>query len=400
VLVPGTLALLVGFSAWVIAAHPQQPVWDQQALLASRIGGPAAPAPATGFTSQLIVALLQPLLPDAPAARDAALRTLAMVLYLGSAAWLAARLFARRASAVVLLLLVTTSQYPFLWLSSELFTGALLMAALAAWASAAPPALAGALLALFGLCKPDAILPALALLAYWAARAPDRREALRLAGAFAGTLLLLLLPGTLTAGLGYFTTYGGAGGRTFASFGQHYAALAAGFQVGETVPNPWTETGAYVSRHVPGATGLGDVVLGHFPRYAEFVALACVRGLFRAGYVANYAALAVPILLFAGWRARLGWGDRERALLLAFVGVAPFVLFAYPHVRYLARYYPLFVLLLLLFMERLGASRDAVRRPALLAAGACLACSLVENALRLAAALARGAQTVVYWFPD
>jgi hypothetical protein len=115
----------------------------------------------------------------------------------------------------------------------------------------------------------------------------------------------LLLPDTLFGGLDYFNVYGGSGGRSFASFSQHYAALAARFQIGAVVPNPWSETSAYMVRHFPGAEGLPDVLLDHFPRYVEFVALSCVRGLFRAAYVTNYAALVIPILVFAGYRARI-----------------------------------------------------------------------------------------------
>ncbi len=76
------------------------------------------------------------------------------------------------------------------------------------------------------------------------------------------------------------------------------------------------------------------------------------------------------------------------------------VLFAYPHVRYLARYYPIFVLLLLMALERLAAANGPGRRPALVAATACLAFSLVENGLRLAAGIGSISQAGVYWFPD
>ena len=398
--VPCLLAGLIVASGWIIAANPQEPVWDQQALLDARFGGPSLPAPATGFTSQLIVALASPLLSDAPAVRNSAVRVIAMALYLASAGLLASRLLHQRAAVAVLLLFVTVSQYPFLWLSSELFTGALLMFAIAAWAGGAPPAVTGGLLALLGLCKPDVILVAVTLLAWWAHRAPDRREAAILVTAFGATLFALLLPGTLAAGLDYFRSYGGSGGRSFASFGQHYAAIAASFQIGATAPNPWTETAVYLERHFPGATRLSDVVFGHFPRYVEFVALACVRGLFRAAHVANYAALAIPFLVWTWRRAKHPLGDREKTLCLTFVGVLPFVLFAYPHVRYLARYYPIFVLLLLLGLERLLAVDSPGRRPALVAAFACLALSLVENGLRLASGLANLSQTAVYWFPD
>jgi hypothetical protein len=398
--IPCLVAVLVIGSAWIIAANPQQPVWDQQALLDVRLSGKVVPSPSMGFTSQLVVALAKPLLPSSPAALDAGIRIIAMALYFGAAALLATRLLERKIAVAALLLLLLTSQYPFLWLSSELLTGAFLMFAIAAWSRGAPPVLTGVVLALFALCKPDAILVALVLLAWWTVRAPNRHEATTLVGAFALTLLALMIPGAVTGGAQYFVSHGGSGGRSFASFGQHYAALAANFQIGAEVPNPWSETAAYVDRHFPGASGMSDVVFDHFPRYLEFVALASVRGLFRGIYVTNYAAIAVPIVAFAIYRTRLTPGDHAKTLLLSFIGLLPFVLFAYPHVRYLARYYPIFLLLLFMALERLAAADDSIRRPALVAAIACLAFSLVENSLRLTAALARLPETSVYWFPD
>jgi hypothetical protein len=146
---------------------------------------------------------------------------------------------------------------------------------------------------------------------------------------------------------------------------------------------------------------MGDVITGHFPRYLNFVALSCVRGIFRAGWLANWALLAVPCLAW-GWR-RGGFesSDRERTLLLTFVGVAPFVLFSFPHVRYLARYYPVFVAGVLLVLERVLSVDDrASRRPVLITAGACLAVSLLVNFGRLFDGLAALSSNGQYWFPD
>jgi branched-subunit amino acid transport protein AzlD len=69
-------------------------------------------------------------------------------------------------------------------------------------------------------------------------------------------------------------------------------------------------------------------------------------------------------------------------------------------VRYLARYYPIFVLLVLMALERLASSENPVARPALVVSAACLALSLVENSLRFAAGLAQLPETAIYWFPD
>lgn len=399
--VPLLVSALLLAASWVILANPREPVWDQLALLEARFQAPHYPSPARGFTSELIVAIYRAAWAGGGAAQNAGLRVIAMVLYILSAALLARALLGRRALIAFFLCLLFTSQYPFLWLSSELFTGAFLMMAITAWTVGASPWLVGGLLALLGLCKPDVIILSVALLAYWAHRRSSREEVVALVVSFSLSLAVLLLPGWLAAGWDYFLTYGGTGGRSFASFSQHYAALMAPLQIAGAPPNPWTETAAYMQRHFPDARNMSDVVFGHFPRYVEFVALSAVRGLFRAGYVVNYAALAVPCLAWGWRRGRFSLTDREKTLYLSFIGLAPFVLFSYPHIRYLARYYPLFLLLVLTALERVLTIEDrALRRPVLLTAGLCLGVSFFENLRRLSAGLAHVAELGQYWFPD
>jgi hypothetical protein len=399
--VPLLCAALILAASWVILANPREPVWDQLALLRAGFESPHHPSPARGFTSELIVAIYRAAWSGGGAAQNAGLRVIAMVLYALSAALLARALLHRRALVALFLCFLFTSQYPFLWLSSELFTGAFLMLAIYAWTLGASPWLVGSSLALLGLCKPDVIVVAVALLAYWTHRRSVRGEGMALVVGFALSLAVLLLPGWLAMGWEYFRTYGGSGGRSFASFSQHYAALIAHFQIAGAPPNPWSESAAYVQRHFPGAHTMSDVVFGHFPRYAEFVALSTVRGLFRAGYVVNYAALAVPCLAWGWLRGGFAQSDREKTLYLSFIGFLPFVLFSYPHVRYMARYYPIFLLLVLIALERVLATPDrALRRPVLLTSALCLGVSLLENLRRLGEGLAHVAEHGQYWFPD
>jgi len=399
--IPLLTLTLVGLAGVVILANPREAVWDQQALLAASFRAPDHPSPVRGFTSQLVVASYRALTPGEGAGLNSGIRVVAAAMYLAAAAWLAASLLQRRALVALLLAFVFSSQFPLLWLSSELFTGAFLMAAIAAWVTGASPWIVGALLALLGLCKPDVIVVSVVLLAYWVHRRASRTEGLALAGGFAVALCALLLPGTIADGIDYFRGYGGSGGRSFASFGQHYAALVAPLQLTGPPPNPWTESGIYMARQFPDARNMSDVVFGHLPRYANFVALATVRGLFRAGYLFHYVALAIPCLVW-GWR-RGGFAphDREKTLLLSLVGVLPFVLFAYPHIRYFARYYPVVIVLVLATLERVLAMADPdARRPILVTSGLCIAAALVENLQRLADGLAGAPSLSVYWFPD
>jgi hypothetical protein len=401
-------AALVAFSALcalaaaaTIAAHPKTAIWDQARLLEARFEQPFHPSPSLGFTSQLLVIALRALLP-AGAPLHEVLRIAAMLFWAGAATWLAHLCLERRALRAAFVALLFTSQYPFLWYSTELVAGGFLCLALAARLRGAAPGWLGALLALLALSKVELLLVALALAALWMHEARSRREALWLGGGFAGTLLLLVLPGFLLVGSGYWLGLGHADGgdKTFATFRQHFAALVAPFQIGPA-PNPWTEEAVYFERAFPGARSFSDVLAAPGLPYLDFVALSAARGARKVGWVFSWAWLAVPPLAWAWRRGGLRAGPRERALLVCFVGCLPFVLLSYPHIRYFARYYPLFWILLGIAAERVAGLRDErLRRPALALAGLFALLALAKNAERAAIGLAAAPQLGQYWFPD
>ena len=377
-LLAGLFVGLCAAAAWVILAFPKPAVFDQARLLAARFEAPFHPSPPYGFTAQLAVIAIKAVVPAAGPALHEWVRLLAMLCYAGAAAALAARLLASRALVAAFLVFLFASLYPLLWLSTELVAGCFLCLALLAWSAGWPHAATGALLALLALCKPELGLVSAALLAVWLPRCASRSESYALAGSFAGTLALLLLPGVLLAGPAYLVRYGG-GERGFASFAQHFAALVAPLQLAEGAPNPWLE-----------------------PRpYLDFVALSVAKGVRKAGFVASWAALAVPVLVVSRRRTGVRLDDPERAMLATFIGVLPFVLLSYPHIRYFARYYPLFLLLLLRSVERVGEAAPARLRALMLApAGLCLAAALATLAARASATLGAVARLEPFWFSD
>lgn len=396
--VPALAGLLVLATGAAIAVHPNTPVWDQARLLEARFQAPWYPAPPFGFTAQLLVVALRPFAAD-PGGLDTLVRVVAMALWAGAATWLATGLLTRRSLQAALVLALFTSQFPLLWLSTELVAGALLCLALAAWVRGAPAWATGITLALLALGKPDLLLVALTLLGVFAWQ--RRASAPGLAAGFAGALAVLLLPGLVALGPGYLTSYGAdGGGRGFASFTQHLAALLAPFQLA-AAPNPWAEPQPYLERVFPGASSFGDVLRAPGLPYLDFVALSLAKGLRKLGWTFHWAWLAVPLLVFARRRAHLGLDARERAILWTCVGCVPFVLFAYPHIRYFARYLPLFWLLLLLSLEKLLAL-PAARQPrhVLWAAGLALLLALAENVNRASLGLALADRLDPYWFPD
>jgi len=392
------LCLLVLASAAAILAWPKPPIWDQARLLEARFALPFHPAPPHGFTAQLCVIALRAVLPaSAPLAE--AVRIFAMAFWAGTACWLGLALLARRASVAVLLLAIFSSQLPFLWLSTELIAGGFLFLALGAWVRGWHPAGVGVLLALLALCKPDLLLVAVVLAALFASERPMERRPLVWGSLL--TLALLLAPGLALLGTGYLTDYGAEGrSRGFAAFSQHFAALVAPFQVAPA-PDPWAQPGPYLERSFPGARSMLDVVTAPGAAYLDHVALSLARGVRKVGWLFQWAWLAVPLLVVARRRSGPSLDAHERALLLAFVGCIPFVLFAYPHIRYFARYFPLFWLLALMSVERLlREDPGAWRRPAVALSGACLALALGVGVQRTAIGLALAPGLSQYWFSD
>ena len=398
--VPALLTLLLFGASVVILQNPKVAIWDQARLLEARFEAPYYPALPFAFTSQLLVIALKALLP-AGAPLHEVLRLVAMAFWAGSAAWLATALLERRALVAVLLILLFTSQYPFLWLSSELITGGFLCLAIGAWLRGASPWIVGPLLALLGLCKMELLLVSVLLLGFWVHTSSSRREGVTLVASFAATLVLLLLPGFVVLGSDYWIRYDASGqGRGIATFRQHFAALVAPFQIG-SAPNPWVDPEPYVERVFPGAESmLAVVTAGGFP-YLDFVALSTARGVRKVGWVFGWGWLVLPVLAWGWRRGGLELGEREKALLLTFVGCLPFVLFAYPHIRFFARYYPIFWILLFVALERVWRLDDAsVRNPCLRLAGLLVGLALFQNARRTAIGLAAAPHLQQYWFSD
>jgi hypothetical protein len=392
------LCLLILGAATAISAWPQEPVWDQAQLLKASFAAPFHPSPPMGFTAQLCVIAIKVLAPGESALNEA-VRIFAMAFWAGASCFLALALLERRASVVALLLVLFTSQFPFLWLSTELMVGGFLCLVLGAWMRGWHPAAVGSLLALLGLCKPDLALVAGVLAVCFGMERPTTRRPLALGLVLTGALLVA--PGLVFFGPGYLTDYGpGAGGRGFAAFGQHFAALVAPFQVGPA-PDPWAQPGPYLAKAFPGARSLQDVVTAPGLPYLDHVALAISRGLRKVGWLFQWAWLAVPLLWFARRHAGLSSDSRERVLLWSFVGCVPFVLLAYPHIRYFARYYPIFWLLLLVSLERLSRVEEAAwRRPAFVLAGLCLLLAFAVSVDRASIGLALAPKLPMYWFPD
>jgi len=399
---PALLAGLLLVSALVVLPHVGEPIFDQHLLLQANLNARRMPSPERGLTSELWVVAVRAVSDPTPAQLNTAVMALAMFFYALSASALAAAWLRRRALLAAFVVFLFASQLPYLWISSELFAGGYLCLALLAWRRRAPPWLTGALLAVFSLAKPDLILMGGALAAFWTWRARGR-DRFTLLGGFAGAYALLVLPGLAIHGLDYYRTWDGdadARGRAFIAFSDHFKRVLAHFQLAGPAP---VELEAYTRRYFGDASSMWEVWThpqGWFV-YLEFVVLGALRGAVKAVYFFNWTLLAVPCLLVARRRGGLTLDDRERTLLLCFIGLVPVLLITYPHIRYLARFWPLFLLLVLGSIERVAALPAAPwRRPALALSGGFLALGLATLGGRALHNLRHVAAFDQYWFPD
>ena len=289
-------------------------------------------------------------------------------------------------AVLLFLALLFSSRFPVLWLSTELLCGGFLSLVAAGVVAGWPSWIVGSLLALFGLCKPDALLPCLAMAGYllWRGRGWPQRAGL-LAGLL-GAAGALVVPAFLVHGLRLF------GGRAFLSFGQHYSALFALHQL-QPPENPWRDWQVYVGAIFPGATSVWDVVHLHPRKYADFVALSVLYGARKFVTVMNLFLVLLVQRLLSLRRQATALEPFEGILGVSLVGVVPWLLVSFPHVRYFARYYPLLLLSGLHFAEQLEPAGRR-RAYALAAAGVAVNCLL----LLLDARTRPG--SFLLWLPD
>lgn len=401
----GPPALLVGLlllSALVVLPHVDEPIFDQKLLLQADLNARRMPSPERGLTSELWVVAVRAVADPTPVQLNTAVMAMAMAFYAIAATALAATWLRRRELVAAFIVFLFASQLPYLWISTELFAGAYLCLALLAWSRGAPPWLTGVLLAVFSLAKPDLILMGGALAGFWAWRAGGRQAVALLAG-FAAGYALLVLPGLSLHGFDYYRTWRSgedAQGRAFVAFSDHFKRVLSHFQVAG--PPPFALE-AYTRPYFGDAQSMWDVWThpqGWFV-YLEFVLLGALRGVVKGIYFFNWTLLAIPCLIWARRRGGLGLDDHERSLLLCFIGLVPVLLITYPHIRYLARFWPLFLLLVLGSVERIAALESTRwQRPALALTTVFLALGLGTLGSRALYNLRHVAAFDRYWFPD
>jgi hypothetical protein len=355
-----------------------EPMWDQ-----SFIGYRFAqgyPHFESGIVSHLLVGLVNSVVPFQPEVSNTLVRAVAALLYVGAASVLAWSVTGpeRLRAFVAFVLLVVSTGFPFLWLSSELFAGAFLMLLLWSVVREHSIVVLGLLLGLFAFSKADLALPGLLMGAYLVLRAGPvaRWRRALVVGAVAA---VLLVPSLWTPS--YYARFGG---RTWVAFSQHYGELVKEHQLGEA-PSGFGAGRRYTAISFPGATTVGEAALRYPRRYVHFVALALAESSIRLVRTKLLLLLPAALLLFGALRP--SW---RISVLILLSSLVPIVLLSFLHVRYQARLYPL-ALFVIFAGLRAGSLHPWQRR----ALAALLAAVLVWQLVDIVPVLGSA-----HWLPD
>lgn len=338
-------------SALIITGYTKPVIYDQ---VMAKYKLDHYPQVSYGVVPHLLIGVYNKLVQPPESSQNVQIKILSMLVFMTAVFLLARSALKDDRLAALFMVLIFLSRYPFLWLSSELITGAAL--ALAIWAiiNRIHPAWVALTLVSLAFTKPEMALVALIFLVYYALQLKKDNN---LTGKPLRTLLLtfaliwglLLLPGVITRGIKYFSEEN----RAFFSFGQHYATLVEPHQVMHEPPDSWQEYYKYMDNNFKGARGMLDVWTKYPRKYVDFVMLSMGRGTMKFLQLFHLFCFILAGMVLYYIKKGMQAAPVERLILISLVGVIPFVLFAFPHIRYLARYYPLIILSILLFLKRL-----------------------------------------------
>lgn len=335
------IAFLLAVVVIIRSGGPAQ--LDQLMPIGSRLHFHTYPTFDQEIVPQLLGAFLHLIGPQDPAGANTALRLVAALLYLVTAALLSTALLRSNPARAAMVLLLAASGYPFLWLSSELIAGALLCFAIWLVVTGRRPWLIGACLGLLALTKSELVVVSVVIGAICLLRRPEAARGLVVG--FVVVVGVLVAPGLAAHGRAFF------GDRAWFAFGQHYSALVANLQLGPH-PDPWTDWPAYLAAKFPDAHSVLGVAHKYPNAYSSFVALSTVTGIWNAWTAFGLVLVAIAIRVAL---RSTGMRPVEKWLLAAMVVVIPQVLITFPHVRYMARLAPL---VLMVPLAEIEARRD------------------------------------------
>jgi hypothetical protein len=334
-------------SALIITGYTKPIIYDQ---VIAKYQLDYYPAMSYGIVPHLLTGIYNTVVHPPETSQNAHIKILAMILFMTSIFLLARAVLKHDGLAALFIVLIFLSRYPFLWLSTELIAAATLSLSIWAMIKKFHPAIIALSLALMAFTKPELGLVALVFLIYYTFRLKKSGKPVKiLLISFAVFCVVLLAPGIIKHGGKYLS----GENRGFFSFGQHYATLVEKHQVSPNTPDPWEEYFKYLEHNFKGAKSMTGVWLKYPLKYADFVMLSIGHGLIKGLQLFHFLWIILVGMIIFYIKKRIKPEPVEKLILLSFIGCIPFVLFAFPHIRYLARYYPLVIILILLFLQRL-----------------------------------------------
>jgi hypothetical protein len=390
---------IVIISVIIIAFFTKPIIYDQ--VIAKYRFNNGYPGISSGIVSHLLIGLYNFVAQPSGAAQNVHIKILAMILFMTSGFILAWSIFQNRFLTGLFMALLFLSRYPFLWLSTELIVASLLFLGLWAVIKNHHPVIISFFLALLCFSKPEMIIISMAFLVYYALRL--RKKSMRSVGvlfiSFIFFVSLIMAPGVIKRGTNYFSD----ANRSLFSFGQHYAALFARHQVSQSAPHPWDEYYKYLETNFKGADNMLEVCYKYPLKYFDFLLLSLGHGLLKG--LALFHVLSIVLVMMVFWYFKKGFKPTpaEKFILISFIGYIPLILFSYPHIRYLARYYPLFIILILMYLKRVinaAEKENLFKSHMVLITIVILVIAVFINAYLFVHNLAAFESVKEFWFPD
>jgi hypothetical protein len=247
---------------------------------------------------------------------------------------------------IIFMTLLYTGRFIFLWNSSELFAGAFLMLSLWSLKKRMSFVVVAIIIIFFSFTKPDLIFSGSIIGIFIAlAQSSSWRGKITNLCILIAVVILFLVPIFLQSGISGILPEG----RGLYSFGQHYAAMIAPHQVTPAPKDTWIEYEKLIIPIWGEHKSVWQAIKGHPMLYLDFIFLSLRQTI--VNFCTSYLIFLAPIALYC---LRI---TKQRQLkiisLLFLLNFIPITLFAFMHVRYAARFYPLLLFMILLGLPEL-----------------------------------------------
>jgi hypothetical protein len=164
-------------------------------------------------------------------------------------------------------------------------------------------------------------------------------------------------------------------------------------------PTPWDNWGTYKDYLFPSANSFLQFIRTYPVLYCDFIFLSLSQGFRNVIEIFGPLLILPPLSLFFE-RFEVNRPNKtpiNRLLLVTLVGLVPIQIFAFLHERYITRFYPLMIILALLFLEKQIHSKQKFNQ---LTVASVVITSITINIILLFRDLYPHFPSGIYWFPD